>query len=158
MLLLSAFSAAAQTSVKTEPVLHVEVENGKSLDLKAKDLAKLTRREVKGKDHDGKESIYSGINLSDVLLDAGAKIGKNELKGKELAAYVLIEAADGYKAVFAIAEFSADFTDKVILLADQRDGKPLGEKEGFRQIIAPDDKKHGRWVRQVTAVKLVKIK
>jgi DMSO/TMAO reductase YedYZ molybdopterin-dependent catalytic subunit len=158
VLFLFALSAMAQTSVKTEPVLRVEVENGKTLDLKAKDLAKFTRREAKGKDHDGKESKYGGVNLSDILLSAGAKIGKDELRGKEQAAYILIEAADGYKGIFSIAELSADFTDKTILLADSRDGKPLTEKEGFWQIIVPDEKKHGRWVRQVTTIKLVKIK
>jgi hypothetical protein len=150
------FSSAAQTSAKTEPVLHVEVENGKTLDLTAKDLAKFTRRDVKGKDHDGKESVYSGYNLIDILLAAGAKIGKDELKGKELGAYLLVEAADGYKATFAIAEIAPEFTDKVILLADTRDGKPLDAKEGKWQIIVPDDKKHGRWVRQVTALKIRK--
>lgn len=72
--------------------------------------------------------------------------------------YVLIEAADNYEAVFGITEFSNDFTDKIILLAEKRDGKPLNENEGFRQIIVPDDKKHGRWVRRVTTIKLVKIK
>ena len=150
------FSAAAQISLKTEPMLRVEVENGKTLDLTAKDLAKFTRREVKAKAHDEKEAIYSGYNLSDVLLFAGAKIGKEQLRGKELASYLLVEAADGYKAIFAIAEISADFTDRLILLADTRDGKPLDTKQGVWQIIVADDKKHGRWVRQVTALKIKK--
>jgi hypothetical protein len=151
------FSAAAQqTPVKTEPILRVEVENGKTLDLTAKDLAKFTRREIKAKAHDEKDAVYSGYNLSDILLSAGAKIGKGEMRGKELAAYVLVEAADGYKATFSIAEISPDFTDKIILLADTRDGKPLDAAQGFWQIIVPDEKKHGRWVRQVIALKIKK--
>jgi Oxidoreductase molybdopterin binding domain len=151
---------SAQTAAKPTPtpqnVLRVEVENGKNLSLTAKDLAKFTRREVKGTAHDEKESLYSGYNLSDILLDAGAKIGKGELKSKELAAYLVVEAADGYKAIFAIAEIAPEFTDKVVLLADTRDGKPLTEKEGFWQLIVPDDKKHGRWVRQVITLKIKK--
>lgn len=149
-------AAAQQTSVKTEPILRVEVENGKTLDLTAKDLTKFTRREIKAKAHDEKEAIYSGYNLSEILLAAGVKIGKDELRGKELAAYVLVEAADGYKATFSIAEISADFTDRTILLADTRDGKPLSKEQGFWQIIVPDDKKHGRWVRQIVALKIKK--
>ncbi len=154
--LVLAFSIAAQTpnAAKTEPALRVEVDGGKTLDLTAKDLAKFTRRDVKAKAHDEKESIYSGYNLSDILLAAGARIGKDELKGKELGAYLLVEAADGYKAIFAIAEIAPEFTDKVILLADTRDGKPLDSKTGTWQIIVPDDKKHGRWVRRVTALKI----
>lgn len=151
-----ALIASAQANVKKEPVLRVEVENGKTLDLTAKDLAKFTRREVKAKAHDEKDSTYSGYNLSDVLLSAGAKIGAGEMRGKELGAYILVEAADGYEAIFAIAEIAPEFTDKIILLADTRDGKPLDEKNGTWQIIVPDEKKHGRWVRQVTALKLKK--
>lgn len=152
-----ALVAAAQTSAPKEAVLRVEVQNGKTQDLTAKDLAKFTRREVKAKGHDEKESIYGGVNLSDILLAAGAKLGKDELRGKELAAYLLVEAADGYKATFAIAELSSEFTDRVILLADTRDGKPLAASQGFWQIIVPDDKKHGRWVRQVVSLKILKL-
>lgn len=148
------FVAAAQTTNKSEPVLRVEVENGKTLDLKNSDLAKLKRREIKAKGHDEKDSTYSGYNLSDVLLLANAKLGTGEMRGKELAAYVLVEAADGYKAAFATAEVAPEFTNKVVLLADARDGKPLSEKEGAWQIIVPDEKKHGRWVRQVVSLKV----
>lgn len=151
------FSTAAQTSsVKSESVLHIEVENGNTLDLKAADLAKFTRREVEAKGHDEKDSVYNGYNLSDILLSAKAKIAPNEMRGKELASYLLVEAADGYKAVFAAAEIAPEFTDRIILLADTRDGKPLDAKNGTWQIIVPGEKKHGRWVRQVTALKIRK--
>lgn len=156
--ILFTFNAAAQqTPAKAEPTLRVEVENGKTLALTAKDLAKFARRDVKAKAHDGKDAIYGGYNLSEILLTAGAKLGKDELRGKELPAFLLVEAADGYRAVFALAELAADFTDRVILLADTRDGKPLGETQGTWQIIVPDEKKHARWVRQVVALKVKKV-
>lgn len=159
------FSVAGQTPTpsptqpapKTDAVVHVEVENGKTLDLTAKDLAKFTRRDVKAKGHDEKDSVYSGYNLSDILLSAGTKIGKDELHGKEMGSYLVIEAADGYRATFSIAEIAPEFTDKVVLLADMRDGKPLDPKNGPWQLVVPDDKKHGRWVRQVTALKIKKV-
>ncbi|MBS1795477.1 MAG: molybdopterin-binding protein [Acidobacteria bacterium] len=158
MLIVSfVFSIAAQTAAKTESVLRVEVEGGKTLELKTADLAKFARRDVRAKGHDEKESVYSGYNLADLMLAAGAKIGKDELKGREMGAYLVVEAADGYRATFSIAEFAPEFSDKVILLADTRDGKPLDSKEGPWQMIVPDDKKHGRWVRQVTALKLKKV-
>lgn len=156
--LLFAVSAAAQTAAKTEPTLKIEVEGGKTLSLTAKDLAKFPRREVKAKAHDEKDAVYAGYNLADVLLDAGAKIGKGELRGKELAAYLVVEAADGYKVTFAIAEIAPEFTDKTILLADTRDGKPLSEQNGTWQLIVPDDKRHGRWVRQIVSIKVVSVK
>jgi len=154
--LVFSISAQQKENAPTETVLKVEVEGGKTLALTDKDLSKFSRRDVKAKAHDEKDAIYSGYNLSDILLAAGARIGKDELKGKELGAYLVVEAADGYRATFSIIEFSADFTDRVILLADTRDGKALDAKQGKWQIIVPDDKKHGRWVRQVIAVKLKK--
>lgn len=163
LFLLCTFTVSAQTgtktAAKTEPTLKIEVEGGKILSLTVKDMAKFTRREIKAKmPHDEKEAVYSGFNLSDILLDAGAKIGKGEIRGKELAAYLLVEAADGYKVIFAIAEIAPEFTDKVILLADTRDGKPLDENNGTWQLIVPDEKKHGRWVRQVVTLKVNLVK
>lgn len=159
---LFAIAISAQTEVKTiaktEPVLKIEVEGGKILSLTAKDFSKFTRREIKAKmPHEEKEAVYSGFNLSDVLLDAGAKLGKGETRGKELGAYLIVEAADGYKVTFAIAEIAPEFTDKVVLLADTIDGKPLGENNGTWQLIVPDEKKNGRWVHQIVSLKIKKI-
>lgn len=76
------------------------------------------------------------------------------MRGKQLAQYLLVEAADGYRVVFAIAELDREFTDDAVILADTQNGKPLSEKDGKFQIIVPADKRHGRWVRQVTALRI----
>lgn len=47
-----------------------------------------------------------------------------------LSACLLVEAADGYRAVLALPESDPAFTDRVILLADRADGHPLDNKEG----------------------------
>ncbi len=60
--------------------------------------------------------------------------------------------ADGYRAVFALPELDPAYTDKIILLADKRDGKPMDAKEGPLRIVVPDEKRHARWVRQVTGL------
>src|SRR5882757_7779931 len=115
--LLFGIFASAQAAPKAD-VLHIEVENGKTLDLKAADLAKLPRTEVKANDHDGKENTYAGVSLIDVLTFAGAKLRKEEVRGKELGKVLIVDAVDGYRATFAIAEIASDFTDRVILLSD----------------------------------------
>ncbi len=76
---------------------------------------------------------------------AGVKLGE-QLRGKELALFLVVGATDGYRAVFALPELDHAFTDRIILLADRRDGKPLFEKEGPLPIVVPDEK---REVRQV---------
>jgi hypothetical protein len=43
-------------------------------------------------------------------------------------------------------------TDRVVLLADTKDGQPLPTREGPFRIIVPDEKRPARWVRQVRAV------
>ncbi|MFO0893059.1 MAG: molybdopterin-dependent oxidoreductase, partial [Isosphaeraceae bacterium] len=62
--------------------------------------------------------------------------------------------ADGYRAVFALPELDPDFTDRPVLLADRRDGRPLPGKDGPLQVIVPSDKRHSRWVRQVVALRV----
>jgi len=152
-------AAAAQSTSPPQqksaaiPSLAVEVQGGKNLPLTVADLAKLPRKEVKAKDRDGKEATYSGVELLEILLAAGAIFGK-EFRGVLLGNFVLVEAADGYKAVFAAAELDTGFTDRSVILADTKDGKLLPETHGPWQLIVPDDKKHGRWVRKVTAVRL----
>jgi molybdopterin-binding protein len=49
-------------------------------------------------------------------------------------------------------EIDPDITDRVVLLADRKDGKPLDAKEGPYRLVVPHDKRHMRWVRQVTRI------
>ena len=76
------------------------------------------------------------------------------VRGSAIAQYLVVEAADGYHAVYSLTELDPDFADKIVILADKRDGKPLAEKDGPWQVIATNEKKHARWVRQVTALKV----
>jgi hypothetical protein len=52
-----------------------------------------------------------------------------------------VEAADGYRVVIALPELDPAFTDKQILLAFLKDGKPLNDKEGPYRIVIPDEKR-----------------
>jgi hypothetical protein len=119
----------------------------------AAEIARLPRRTVRAKDHEGKESAFEGVPLIEVLKAAGAKFG-NDLRGPALATYLLVEASDGYRVVFALPELDPACTDRVVLLADRRDGAALGAKEGPLRIVIPDEKRHSRWVRQVIVLRL----
>ena len=65
--------------------------------------AKLPRTRIKAKDEKGKDSVWEGPLLSEVLRAGGVKFGE-AIRGKALANYVLAEAADGYCVVFALPE------------------------------------------------------
>jgi hypothetical protein len=97
------------------------------------------------------------VSVSAVLALAGVQFGST-MRGSRLAEALLIEAADKYEVVFALAEFDPNFTSREILLADRRDGKPLDAKEGPWRIVAPGDKRPARWIRQVTSFKIVAVK
>ena len=75
-----------------------------------------------------------------------------------MAEALLVEATDGYKPVFALAEVDPAFAVREIILADKRDGKLLDEKEGPLRIVAPGDKRAARWVRQVNLLRIVAVK
>lgn len=141
-------AAATQTGGSLVSVLG-EVE--RPLKLTAADLSKLPRRTVSAKDHDGKDTSFEGVELGEVLKLAGVKFGEG-LRGKSLALFLVVDAADGYRAVFALPELDHAFTERVVLLADRRDGKALSNAEGPWRIVVPEEKRQGRWVRQVTTL------
>lgn len=154
VIILFATFALAQNSTPTpsSPVLlTISGEVATPVKLTAGDLAKLPRRSVQAKDHDGKDTTFEGIELAEVLKLAGVQFGEH-LRGKELALFMVVEATDGYRAVFALPEVDHAFTDRIVLLADRRDGKPLAEKEGPLRIVVPDEKRQARWVRQVISL------
>jgi DMSO/TMAO reductase YedYZ molybdopterin-dependent catalytic subunit len=118
------------------------------------ELAKLPRRTVRASDHGKPPATYEGTPLAEVLRRAGLTLGR-DLRGARLTSYVLVEAADGYRVVFALPELDSAFTDKVVLLADQVDGRPLPPDAGPLRLVVPDEKRAARWVRQVKAVQVV---
>lgn len=142
----------APPSVSAEEArLSITGEVERPLTLTQADLAKLPRHTERAKDHDGVEASFAGVALVEVLRLAGVTLGE-QLRGKALTTYLLVKAADGYQVVFALPELDPGFTDRVIFLADQRDGKPLSPKEGPLRIIVPSEKRQARWVRQVIAL------
>jgi hypothetical protein len=104
----------------------------------------------------GTPTMFEGVLLNAVLGKAGVGFGES-LKGKRLASCLLVEAADGYRVVIALPELDPALTDKQVLLAYLKDGKPLDEKEGPYRVVIPDEKRMARWVRQVTSLKVVDV-
>src|SRR5262245_26581924 len=149
--LVPAISGQTPQAAAPEISLSVSGEVERPLKLTAADLARLPRRAVRAKDHDGKESDYEGSPLIEVLKLAGVKFGEG-LRGKSLALYLVVEASDGYRAVYALLELDPAYTDKIIMLVDKRDGKTLDAKEGPLRLVVPDEKMHARWVRKITGL------
>jgi len=116
-------------------------------------LAGLPRLSVTATEEDGTSASYSGVELNALLAKNGAPHGE-ALRGRTVADYVLVRASDGYRAVFALVELDARFTSKMVLVADQRNGAPIG-KDGPYRLVVPDEKHHARWVRNVIDVQVL---
>ena len=77
-----------------------------------------------------------------------------QLRGAALASSVIVTGADGYRVSFGLAEFDPDFTDRVAILADKRDGEALPANAAPFQLILSGEKRPARWVRQVISIEL----
>jgi hypothetical protein len=141
--------AAAQT-------LTITAADGHATTLSAAQIAAAPHVNVTADDH-GTPAKFEGVPLAAILTTAGIQLG-DSLRGPRLAEVVFVTAADGYKVAFALAEADPAFAAREIILADKRDGKLLGPKEGPFRIVAPGDKRPARWIRQVTELKIVVVK
>lgn len=128
--------------------------NGKTIRLTRADLQKLPRTELEAVDHRGRKSRYAGVTLR-VLLDKLNVPRGEDFRGEWMRAFVVVDAADDYRAIFALPELDPGFTDRTIILADTRDGQPLRKDKGPFQIVVPGEKRQARWVWKVKEIRLV---
>ena len=136
---------AAQPVVKVNGVAPAPVE------LSIRQMAQLSSRTVSVAAHQAPVAHYQCVRLSDVLILAGIPMGP-EVRGQRLTESIRVSARDGYQVTFALAELEPDFRDNPSVLCYQKDGAAIALAEGPFRLIVPDDKKHGRWVRQVDAL------
>src|SRR5262245_17272064 len=112
MLVLPA-GAAAQSQPARCPAakpgtVHVTGEVARPFDLDEASWSQFAQAIVSEQGQGPHAATYSGIPLSALLARAGAPQG-SELRGKAIAQVVLIEASDGYRASFALAELDTAF-------------------------------------------------
>jgi DMSO/TMAO reductase YedYZ molybdopterin-dependent catalytic subunit len=105
--------------------------------------------------HSNKTETYEGVPLAVFLSKAGLPQGE-QIRGAWMATYVLVEAADGYRVLFSLPELDSSFVDSEVLVADTLDGAPLTGDEGPYKLVAPHDKRPGRWVRMVKSITIVR--
>lgn len=151
---LAAIEALGQkTELQAGPGVAFQNENSKPVTFSAADIRKLARHTVKAVDH-GTEASFEGYALADVLKMGGVEFGES-LRGRRLLTYLLVEAADKYSALFALPELDPAFNDRLIIIADKRDGKPLSATDGPWRVIVPGEKRGARWVRQVVGLRIL---
>ena len=91
---------------------------------------------------------FTGVPLWSLIAAAGGI--DDGAKSPELRHAIRITAKDGYVVVTSSGEIAPDFGAKGVIVAYERDGKPLDD---FR-IVMPGDKHGGRNVRDVVSINI----
>jgi hypothetical protein len=121
--------------------------------LDAATLAALPRETVEATAH-GQALRCEGVALAALLRHAGA-LPDEPLRGAQLARYVLVDARDGYRALFALADFDPTLGNRSAWLVDRCNGAPLDDDTGPLRLVVPGEARPTRWVRQVHAITVV---
>jgi DMSO/TMAO reductase YedYZ molybdopterin-dependent catalytic subunit len=150
-------AAAPAAARKADDVgLEVNGDIGRPMALSLADLRDLPRQTITVmNEHEKKDETYQGVPLAEILKRAGVPQG-SALRGPALAMYVRAEGADGYAAVFALAELDSSLQDSGVIVADTLDGQPIPDKLGPLRLVAPHDKRPARWVRMLRTITVVK--
>jgi len=74
----------------------------------------------------GKQIVYSGTPLVEALKVGGLSLDSGTASIRDIVKMtVLVDATDGYRAVFSLAGLDPELTEHTILLEDTKDGQPL---------------------------------
>jgi len=102
-------------------------------------------------EHAKVNQTYSGVPLMELLTRLGVS---DKPHGKYLRFYLVVEGADGFKAVYSLAEVNPVTHDGTVIVADTLDGKAL-QTTGPLQLVASGDKHPARWVRNLSAIRVL---
>ena len=81
--------------------------------------------------------VYHGVSVAAVLREAGVR--SDLLRRPALATRLVVEAADGYKVVLALADLDPSLGGRRVLLADRVGTKALPADEvAWRLIVVGD--------------------
>ncbi|AVP95851.1 molybdopterin-binding protein [Ahniella affigens] len=131
-------------------------KHARSLDLPldTETLAALPQSTMRAQIH-GHTIECSGVTLVDLLRHLKVLPVDGKPDAAVLDQYLLVQARDGYRVVFAVAELDPATGDRPVLLANQCQGKALDDAEGPLRLLVPDDRRAARSVRQISRIQLL---
>ena len=131
--------------------------DGKAITLSPDEIAGLPHKTVSVFNaHTKANEKYSGVILADLLAKAGVPHGEN-VKGKLFMTAVIAEGTDKYAVLYALAEVDPSIHTGDVIVADSVDGHNLG-KDGAFKMVATEELRPARWVRNLTAISVVEVK
>jgi hypothetical protein len=148
-------NSPAQTPPAQAPSATLSLQGlaGSNATLSSAELAAMPQRMVTATEH-GTPVAFQGVLLKD-LLSRLTLPSDDAFRRAAASFYLLVNAKDGYRVVFAWPELDPSFTDRPVYVVTSRDGKPLSDRDGPFQLVVPDDKRPARWIRQVTGIRIL---
>jgi hypothetical protein len=145
-------TAAAKASAPLSTNLTLTVD-GKATVLSVADLQAMPQKSVTvHNEHTKADETYSGVLLGDLLAKYGFAVGQATHR-RMLRSYVVAEGTDKYWVLFSATEVEGSEHQGDVLVAVAMNGKSLGE-DGQLKLVASEDKRPERWVRNLSAITL----
>jgi hypothetical protein len=136
--------------------LTIRTYEGKTLTLSPNELAALPHKSVVVFNaHNKANETYSGVPLADLLSKAGVPLGES-VRGKLFMTGIVAEGTDNYGVLYSLAEVDPSIHTGDVIVADMLDGKKL-EKDGAFKMVSSEERRPARWVRNLTAISVVKV-
>lgn len=137
------------------PLLTLVLADGRSRTFTRADLEAMPQEKASVRLRDAAPFTVSGVSVTALLkaagLDLSARLGAANVVGHVLVA----RAADGYRAVFGLAEVDPHFGHALLLVSwTEADGSPLPARVGPLQLISTGESRPGRWVRQLQSLEV----
>jgi len=101
-------------------------------------------------EHTKANETYSGVPLIALLTPLGVS---DKPHGKDLRLYIVASGSDGYEAVYSSGEITPELNSSTVIVADLENGKPLAGDGPFK-LIATNEKRPARWVRNLVTIKV----
>jgi hypothetical protein len=155
LLLLLAAAPLALRAQAAGLSVKVVLADGTETDFTRAELERLPSETATARLRDGPPFTASGVSVTTLLRLAGLDLAAN-LGGAQVASQALIaRAADGYRAVFGLAELDPHFGHPPLLINwEDAGGGALPPRVGPFQLIAAGDSRPGRWVRQLVSLEV----
>jgi len=150
LLAFAVFGAACPLPSQTMPE-HAHTKAAPSTQLQ---LTAMPQKTVKvHNEHTKKDESYTGVALSDLLAKYGFAPGQPNHR-KMLHSYLAAEGTDKYWVLYSVTEIEGTEHEADVIVATAVDGAPLGD-DGQLKLVDSADKKPQRWVRNLSAIRLV---
>ena len=136
-------------------LLKVVLADGRAREFTRAELERLPVESAQARLRDGAPFSIGGVSVTALLrasgLDLAANLGGGQVVGHALVA----RAADGYRAVFGLAEVDPHFGHPPLMVNwVNADGTALPARVGPLQLITTGESRPGRWVRQLISLEV----